>query len=93
MFCNLNIREIQGNISNENIWKNDMPLQFSHSRFLFWDISFQMEWSTKFVIYQSSFLLIILWIILRIGEQIVLIPNDELKLIIEKKGPMVTLLK
>ena len=52
-----------------------------------------MEWSTKFVIYQSSFLLIILWIILRIGEQIVPIPNDELKLIIEKKGPMVTLLK
>ena len=43
----------------------------------------------KFFNYQRFFLPIIL----RIQEQIVLIPNDRLKLTIEKIGPMVTLLK
>ena len=30
MFRNINTREIKINISKENIWKNDIPLQFSH---------------------------------------------------------------
>ena len=30
MFCNINTREIKINIPKENIWKNDIPLQFSH---------------------------------------------------------------
>ena len=35
MFCNVNTREMEINISKENIWKNDMLHQFSHSIFLF----------------------------------------------------------
>ena len=31
MFCNISTREIKRNFSKGNIWKNDMPLQFSHS--------------------------------------------------------------
>ena len=30
MFCKTNTREIKINISQENIWKDDIPLQFSH---------------------------------------------------------------
>ena len=58
-----NTREIKINMTKENILKNDMPFQFSYSISIFWDIGFQMEWinngSTKFVIYQRSFLPII----------------------------------
>ena len=59
-----NTREIKINMSKEKILKNDMPFQFSHSILIFWDIGFQMEWinngSTNFVIYQRSFLPVIL---------------------------------
>ena len=55
MFCNINTREIEINISKTNTWKNDVLLQYSYSILQLYDNSFQMEWSTKFVIYQSFF--------------------------------------
>ena len=30
MFCNINPREIKRTISKENIWTNDIPLEFSY---------------------------------------------------------------
>ena len=55
MFGNINTREIEINISKTNTWKNDVLLQYSYSILQLYDNSFQIEWSTKFVIYQSFF--------------------------------------
>ena len=62
MFRNINTREVKRNISKENIWKNDIPLQFSHLILYSYSEISVSKWNDKqkFVIYQRSFLLIIL---------------------------------